>query len=183
MASNWGYSWSSSWGSAWGTTSLGPGLPSASLSQILLLLTAQKIYDEEHDLWRIYDEYGTELSDEFGVVWMGLYGWLLREGQWVVVQAIPQYYGGGKKKNVRGKKRKSAPPVVDEAYIRKQWELLELRLKNQAENARVIAEEARAREAAQQKAAPLWRDTESIDIQQARDDEEVALLLTLYMEM
>jgi hypothetical protein len=125
----------------------------------------------------------------WAAAWAGAWGndW----GQFTAeIDEDEQYYGGGGRRYrfipydfAAWPRAKKTAPVVDEETIRKQWELLELRLKNQAENARVIAEEARAREAAQQKAAPLWRDTESIDIQQARDDEEVALLLTLYMEM
>lgn len=51
----------------------------AVLDQILVILTGRKVYDSTTKLWRIYDQYGTEIADPSGILLRGLHGWLLQK--------------------------------------------------------------------------------------------------------
>ena len=73
-------------------TDAGGVVPDTRLDQILAILMGRKVYDSTTKLWRIYDQYGTELADPGGILLRGLHGWLLSQanqqaanGSWIIV--------------------------------------------------------------------------------------------------
>ena len=53
-----------------------------SLDDILVILTGQKVYDDETHTWKVYDQYGTEIVNASGILMQGLHGFLLRGGKY-----------------------------------------------------------------------------------------------------
>lgn len=76
----------------------------AALDQIFAILTGRKVHDSTTGLWRVYDQYGTELADLGGILLRGLHGWLLQTAN----QKEAKRTGGG-----RGSRRDRKRVVVE----------------------------------------------------------------------
>lgn len=72
----------------------------AALDQILAILMGRKVYDSTTKLWRIYDQYGTELADPGGILLRGLHGWLLSQANQQAANDADIRPGGKRRRRV-----------------------------------------------------------------------------------